>query len=263
MNSTPVPEPPVDQPTINHGRKSLSILTFWLTITGIVLALAAMFYLTTTNKIQKSPMDSLVGSSASAMTLVSPTNNTQPTTIPPMISAPSTTPMVPPAARYQTQPLLSPAPAPVNVIVNNNNSPGAAVNISIAGGNSQQQVSAIGGDWKNQPPTRKVDIGMNPSDTLQPGDNVEYSIPRGTTVTPMPMDDSIPQNAIEWVPIQPWGYQALGDNWNCGSIRMRMSPQWRGGAIRMDFNRRPEGQPLERGNRGGQHGPGGFQGGRR
>ena len=174
-------------------------------------------------------------------------------------------PQVPVAA--VPAPLQAPAPTIPTILnvtqVNVENSPGANVNttVSTAGGNSQQQ-AYIGGDWKKEPPTRRVDLGNQPSDILQPGDNVQYDIPRGTTVTPMPVDDSIPPGAVEWVPVQPWGYQILEDNWNCGSIRMRISPQWRGGSIRMEFNRRPEGQPLQRGYHGGQPG-GGFQGGYR
>jgi hypothetical protein len=172
---------------------------------------------------------------------------------------PPTPPQVPVAA----VPATPPVPTIFNVTqVNVENSPGANVNtVSTAGGDSQQQVYAAGGDWKNQPPTRRVDLGSQPTDTIRPGENVQYDIPRGSTVTPMPMDDSVPANAIEWVPVQPWGYQVLGNNWNCGSIRMRISPQWRVGSIRMDSNRRPEGQPLERG-RGGYRGgqPRGFQG---
>ena len=144
---------------------------------------------------------------------------------PPPPQAPAPLPAVTPSVLNITQ---------VNVDVKN--SPGANIinTISTAGGNSQQQVCTD--DWTNQPPTRREDLGRLSSDILRPEDNVEYTIPHGSVVTPRP-EGSTPPNAIGWVPVNPnpCGYQVIHGGWQCDSIRMRVSPWWHQ-PVKVDFN---------------------------
>jgi hypothetical protein len=213
----------------------------------VILFVVLVTLLITFSKRQNNPPPVLGGGQGvpvptvvpAATCVASPTNND------------AASPVIPPPVSVQPVPppqvSVTPAPAPViyNITkVNVENSPYATVSVATEGGNSQQQIYD-GADWKDQPPTRREDLGIQPSDTLQPGEIVEYTIPRGGyVITPQPAEGSIPPTAIGWVPVNPCGNQMIGGKWQCGAIHMRISPWWHGGPIRVNFNYRPQGQQL-------------------
>jgi hypothetical protein len=123
--------------------------------------------------------------------------------------------------------------------VNVENSPGASVNTA-TGGDAHQEIRG----WTDNPPTRKVDIGAQPTTFLQPGENVECDIPPYSTISPR-ATEQIPPGAVELEPVHPYSYDPVCDNSGCGSIRMRVAPWYRGPAIGIYFNSRPAGQRCE------------------